>query len=113
MSSEVITALIGSVSAVAVAGASYWFTKQREREAAWRKEKLEHYKAFVESLNGVIVEESTPEGQAAFARACNNLNLIAPQSVIEALRVFQQEIKTSNPSPSRERHDQFMSILFL
>ena len=95
-----------------LAGATYWFTKQREREAELRKEKLEHYKDFVASLSGTISGETTPQGQKAFASACNKLMLVAPQAVIEALQKFQQEIKVSNPNKSQDRHDQLMSQLF-
>jgi len=43
----------------------------------------------VASLSGIITSEDTPDGQRAFAKACNNLNLIAPQPVIQALQAFQ------------------------
>ncbi len=76
-----------------------------------RKEKLDHYKDFVASLSGIISKEATAEGQRAFARACNKLMLVAPQTVIEALRRFQQQIKVSNPDKSLERHDELMSQL--
>lgn len=94
-----------------LAGATYWFTKKRERDAELRKEKLEHYKEFVASLSGIVSGESTPDGQRAFARACNKLNLIAPQAVVKALQDFQQEIKVSNSQPNAEHHDRLMSLL--
>jgi hypothetical protein len=112
MAAEIVTALIAASGAVVLAGATYWFTKKRERDAELRKEKLEHYKDFVASLSGIISGEATPEGQRAFSKACNRLNLIAPQAVIKALQEFQQEIKVSNPSKSNERHDRLMSKLF-
>lgn len=112
MTAEVTTALIAMFSGIAVAGASYWFTKKREREAQWRKEKLDHYKEFVASLSGVISGETSAEGQRIFARACNKLMLVAPQSVIEALKAFQQEIKISNPNKNQGRHDQLISQVF-
>lgn len=112
MAAEIITAFIAASGAVIVAGTGYWFTKKREREADLRKEKLEHYKEFVASLSGIIEGEATTEGQRAFSRACNKLNLIAPQSVIEALQAYQQEIKVSNPTRSNEQHDKLMSHLF-
>ena len=95
-----------------MAGASYWFTKKREREAELRKEKLQHYKEFVASLSGVISGESTDEGQRQFSLACNKLNLVAPQVVLKALQNFQSEIKIANTN-SNDRHDQLMSKLFL
>lgn len=109
---SIFTTIITFFGSAAVAGLTYWFTKQREREAELRKEKLEHYKDFVASLSGIISGESTPEGQRAFARACNKLMLVAPQSVIEALRNFQREIKISNPNKNDKTHDEFMSKLF-
>jgi hypothetical protein len=112
MAAEIVTVLIATSGAVVLAGATYWFTKKREREAELRKEKLEHYKDFVASLSGIISGEATPEGQRAFARACNKLNLVAPQSVVKALQNFQQEIKVSNTERSNERHDKLMSQLF-
>lgn len=112
MSAEIVSALIAAISAILVAGASYLFAKKSEREAAWRKEKLDHYKAFTASLSGVITGESTSEGQVLFARACNDLNLIAPQPVIMALRAFQEAIKIGNSASDKARHDQLMSKLF-
>jgi len=46
MAAEIVTALIAASGAVVLAGASYWFTKKREREGELRKEKLDHYKDF-------------------------------------------------------------------
>lgn len=112
MPADVIAALIAASGAIALAGATYWFTKKRERDAELRKEKLEHYKDFVASLSGIISGESTPEAQRAFSRACNKLNLVAPQSVLEALQAFQQEIKQTNSGRSDDRHDRLMSELF-
>lgn len=113
MAAEIVTALIAASGAVVLAGATYWFTKKREREAELRKEKLEHYKDFVASLSGIISGETTNEGQRNFARACNKLNLVAPQAVVRALQEFQQEIKTTNTDRSNRRHDELMSKLFI
>lgn len=111
MATELLTAIITASSAVIVAGASYWFTKKREREAELRKEKLAHYKDFIACLSGVISGESTANNQRAFSLACNKLNLIAPQSVIRTLQRFQQEIKVSNDSKSQDAHDRLLSEL--
>lgn len=113
MTNPIATAVIAVFGGVIAAAASYWFTKEREREADWRKEKLSHYKAFVESLSGVIDGESTAEGQQAFARAANNLLLVAPQAVISVLDEFKLEIRVSNPNKSLERHDRLLSALLL
>ena len=95
------------------AAAVYVFTKRAEREADWRKEKLERYKAFVASLSDAIEGETSLKGQDRFARACNDVILFAPQRVLEALRRFRQEILVSNPNKSIERHDKLLAELFL
>jgi hypothetical protein len=113
MPAEIATAVITASGAVILAGTSYWFTKKRERDAELRKERLAHYKDFTSSLSGIISGEETPEGQRTFSRACNNLNLVAPYAVLQALQEFREETRVSNPSPNRERHDLLLSKLFL
>lgn len=109
---EIATTLIAAFGGVAIACVTYSLTKMREREAELRKEKLEHYKDFVASLSGIIRGEDTPESQRAFARACNKLNLVAPQSVVKAMQCYQHEIKVSNAERSDEEQYRLMSLLF-
>lgn len=111
MAADIATALIAAGGATILAVVTYGLTKKREREADLRKERLAHYKDFIASLSGVITGEDTPDGQRAFARACNNLNLVAPQQVIQALQTFRDEIRASNTNKNRERHDQLLSRL--
>jgi hypothetical protein len=113
MSAEVVTASISAASALLVAVAGYYLTKKRERDAEWRKEKLGYYKTLVSSLSTILEGESSPEGQIAFAKSCNDLLLFAPQSVIVALQAFQDQIRESNVNKSRERHDQLLSKLLI
>jgi hypothetical protein len=113
MTDPVLTSVISAASALLVAVAGYVFTKRAEREARWRDEKLAHYKEFVASLSGVIENETTPEGQVRFAKACNDVLLFAPQRVIQTLDEFHDEIRISNPNKSKERHDALLARLLL
>lgn len=113
MKIELLTALIAVVGSVGVAVFTYWSTKQRERQAEWRKEKLAYYKVFIESLSGIVEGDSTPEGHRAYARATNNLLLFAPQSVIVSLNAFRSETSVSNVNRSREAHDYLLAALLL
>lgn len=47
-------AIITASGAIVLAGAGYWFTKQRERDAELRKERLAHYKDFTRN-KGVTI----------------------------------------------------------
>ncbi|MFZ1934200.1 MAG: hypothetical protein WCB27_26075 [Thermoguttaceae bacterium] len=110
MPTEIAT-LITVVGGVIAAGATYLFTKWREREAEWRKDKREYYKAFMASCSANVEGDSTPEGKLAFNRATNDLSLIAPQRVIEALIAYREETSISNPDRRQDRHDQLLSRL--
>ena len=112
MAAEIFAAAVTASGGLIIAGASYWFAKQRERDAELRKEKLAYYKEFTASLSGIIDKEWTAVSQRRFAKACNDLNLIAPQPVIEALQAFHYEIRISNTNRSQERHDRLLSVLF-
>lgn len=113
MNSAVAVALIGLLGSIVAAAFAYWSTKKREREAEWRKEKLFYYKAFVESLSGIVEGDASPDGHRLFARTTNNLLLFAPQSVIDALNEFRNEIRASNPNRSLEQHDRLLALLLL
>jgi hypothetical protein len=52
-------------------------TKKSEREAEWRKVKLKLYLNFMESLSGITDSEKPDEGDVVFAKACNDLHLLA------------------------------------
>ncbi len=113
METAIITALITFLGGVVVASITFWLTKQKEREAEWRKEKLAYYKSLIESLSGIVDGDSSPDGQRSFAKATNNILLFAPQSVIGALNEFRQEIRVSNSKRTLEEHDRLLAILLL
>ncbi len=113
MSATFITAIVGVFGSLAVAFLTYWSTKRREREAEWRKEKLAYYKAFVESMSGIVEGDATPEGHRLYAKTTNNLLLFAPQPVIAALNAYRSEASISNQCRSQEAHDKLLAVLLL
>jgi hypothetical protein len=114
MPDAIASSILGFASSVVVAALAYWFTKRREREAEWRKEKLAYYKEFVESLSGMVRGDDTPEGHKLYAKTTNNLLLFAPQSVIEAVNAYRSENALSNRERwSAEKHDRLLAELLL
>ena len=113
MTTPFITSLLGLFGSILVAVFTYWSTKQRERDAEWRKEKIVYYKTFIESISGIVEGDETPEGHKHYAKATNNLLLFAPQSVIEALTDFRLENSVSNKDRSHEKHDKLLAALLL
>lgn len=89
-----ITPVVTVIGGVIAACATYLFTKWREREAEWRKDKMQVYKEFALSVGEYC--EGASEGRMRFVSACNGLNLVAPQPVIEALKKVNSENNTKD-----------------
>jgi hypothetical protein len=104
MDTSVVVSVIAAASGVIIAAFSFYLTKKKEREADWRKYKYEQYKDFMVSISGIVAGDSTPEGNRAFARACNTLHLIGSKGVLDALHAYQNKARSTNPnhSPAEE-----------
>lgn len=113
MTATIVASLITVFGGIAAAVASYWFAKQQERDAEWRKEKIAYYKAFVESMSGIVEGDDTTEGHKLYAKTTNNLLLFAPQSVIGAINAFRSETAVSNLQRSQDIHDKLLAALLL
>jgi len=111
MNSTILIAVISGGAGLALAAVSHAFNKRRDREAEWRKLKLDHYKEYVAALSGVVGERSTAESQARYSDAVNSMVLIAPPAVLRALYEFQDEIRVSNQTKSAQRHDETLAGL--
>jgi hypothetical protein len=85
MNASVLTAIISGATAIIVAALSYSLTMRREREAEWRKVKLDHYREYIAGLSGIVNERGTPLSQARNSDAVNALLLVAPTEVLRAL----------------------------
>lgn len=88
MNATLIASLITAIGALLVATVTYLFTKHKDLEADLRKERLEYYKAFMESLCGMAEDSANGDNRNSYSRACNNLQLFAPVSVVNALDNF-------------------------
>lgn len=113
MDTPILVAVISAAASLAVAAVTFFLTKGREREAEWRKQKLEHYREFLDAMSGTVGTDSNPEGQRRWARAANTIGLVASQRVLAALWQFQDSIAKSNPNPSVEDHDRKLNQLML
>ena len=113
MDTTILVTVISAITSLAVAAVTFSLTKQKEREAEWRKQKLEHYREFLDALSGTVGSDSTPEAQRRWAQATNTIGLVASQQVLLALQEFQNAIAHSNPKPSVEEHDRTLNQLML
>jgi hypothetical protein len=111
MEVAILVAIISAAASIFGAALTFYFSRKKEREADWRKIKLEHYRDFMSALSSIVGSDATPEGHRHFAKACNTVQLVASKQVIMALHNFRDEIAGSNPKRSLERHDELLSKL--
>ncbi|WP_143277629.1 hypothetical protein [Bordetella genomosp. 10] len=102
MDASVVVAIISVSGTVMVSALTFFFTKQKEREAEWRKQKLDHYKEFMAALNDIVGPPPTTEEKVRFASAANNIFLVGSPSVLLALRGYLDETAQSNPNRRRQ-----------
>jgi hypothetical protein len=91
---KVTIAFITAIASVLVAVLGYLFSKNKEREADWRRKKLEMYQELFEAISGIVKGDATPESQRRFAKSCNTVGLIASVDVILALQEMQEASKS-------------------
>lgn len=112
MNASIWVALISAVAGLLIAAFTYAFTKRREREADWRKLKLEMYREFTNAMAGMAEGDAGNEDKKRFNVASNSLHLIASKGTIDALESFRLEISIRNQHRSMEAHDKLLSLLF-
>jgi hypothetical protein len=113
-SAALLAAISGATTvtvAAVTAGLTYVLTKRREREADWRKLKLDHYKEYMSALSGIVEGRDTPEGHIRYVDAVNNLTLVASSQVLRALYVYMDHTTSRNMDKNREHHDELLTIL--
>jgi hypothetical protein len=112
MNASVWVAIVSAIAGLLTAAFTYAVTKQREREADWRKLKLEMYREFTTAMAGMAEGDATDEIKRRFNVASNSLHLIASKSAVDALEAFRVEISAGNQNRSVETHDKLLSRLF-
>jgi hypothetical protein len=100
------------IIAVLTAGLTYLLTKRREREADWRRMKLDHYKEYVAALSGIVEGRDTPEGHIRYVDAVNTLTLVASPPVLHALYEYLDYSASRSANKSIEQHDKILTSLF-
>jgi hypothetical protein len=112
METPIFVAVISGAASLVVAALSYWLTKAREREADWRKQKLEHYRELLEAISGIVAGDGTDESQRRYARATNVVGLVASQEVIAAVDRMR-EASRPHEAWSMVEHDAALASLLL
>jgi hypothetical protein len=114
MNSGILIAIISAAGGIIAAALTFYFTKRHQLKVEWRREKIAHYKALLASLSDLAVDGiDKRKALEDFSRAVNTIILVAPQAVVKSLMDFHDEIKYTNPNPSKEKHDRLLIELVL
>ena len=101
------------MTAIVVAAFTYYTTKQREREAEWRREKLAHYTDYFAALAGTIGTNVSEDARARYCVAFNTVGLFASQEVIKCLHAFQEVTRLPYDEVDPAEHDRRLTNLVL
>ncbi|MGE4482472.1 hypothetical protein [Acidocella sp.] len=85
------SALIGAVAALLVAILTTTNNSRRDREADWRKLKLEIYREYVTAISGIVEGRADNHAQDRYLDASHSLMLIALPEVLKVLFQFQKD----------------------
>ncbi len=111
MDVPIIVAIISAAAGLLASALTFSLTKRKEREAEWRKQKLDHYKEFMAALNDIVGPPASAEAKVRFASAANNIFLVGSPDVLVALRLFLDETSQSHPRKSGDKHDEYLTKL--
>jgi hypothetical protein len=112
MHASIAVAVIGAIAGLMTAAMTYAITMRREREADWRKLKLEMYREFTTAMAGMAEGDAGYTEKMRFNVTSNSLHLIASKRAVDAPEAFRQEISASNRNRDGEVHDRLLSRLF-
>ena len=100
MDGTVFTALVSGAVALGTVKVTqtltYFFSKKHDHEADWRKKKLEHYIEYLAAFSVAVRKGSNSIEQQRYADAASSLTLVAPPSVLIALKAFQDGLNSED-----------------
>lgn len=111
MDAPIIVAIITAAAGLFASSLTFFLTKKKEREAEWRKQKLDHYKEFMAALNDIVGPPAPVEARVRFASAANNIFLVGSPAVLIALRGYLDETAESNTARRDDKHDEHLTKL--
>lgn len=111
METPIVVAFIAAVAGIAGAIVTFSLTKKKEREAEWRKHKLEHYKELINSMSEIVFSEEMDSARSRFISAANAIFMVGSPEVLVALKNLMLEVSQNSSKRSQERHDALLTAL--
>lgn len=106
MDAPVVVAIISAAAGLVASALTFFLTKKKERDAEWRKLKLDRYGALLMAASDLAADKR--DGRS-FARAANDANLVASPEVLTTLRAFVECV--SGSAMTVDTQDQLFTAL--
>jgi hypothetical protein len=100
------TPIIVAIIAAAASAVTFLLTRMKEREAEWRKLRVEQYKELVTSMSEVA-GGPTEANRARLALAANHVGLFASPAVLRELTTLLDAVARGET----DNHDQILTAL--
>ena len=106
-----LTVITSTLAAIIAAFLSFYFNRKMQVEAAWRAVKLEYYQELIDAIASLVEGDDADEKHQDFARASNNLLLVASRPLLEAHHSYRDHISLSNQPRDRARDEPLLAGL--
>ncbi len=114
METSVQIAIISASASIIVASLTFILNKRAQRAHELRQRKLIHFQELLSAISDLAVDGiDKDEANQKFAHTVNTIVLVAPQSVIQVLMAFHDEVKFTNSNFTKEKHDRLLKELIL
>jgi hypothetical protein len=87
---NLISALIGGLVVLIATLITVRSANERDREAVWRKMKLDIYREFILSASGMVEDRADRAAELKYLDASHSLMLVASPEVLKILFLFQK-----------------------
>jgi hypothetical protein len=100
------TSILVAIIAAAASAITFFLTKMKEREAEWRKLRVEQYRELITAMSEVA-GVATDEGRRRLALAANHVGLFASPNVLRHLTKLLDAVAAGN----MQHHDEILTSL--
>jgi hypothetical protein len=107
MTTTLLISIIGALTAIIVSLAGAWFANHNSIGMQIRRLKEEHYIAYIEAHHNLAAENDNNESKRKYVFARDKLLLIAHESVIKKMLLFENEAV----GKISEQHDIYLTDL--
>lgn len=107
MDTPVVVAIIAAATGLFASALTFLLTERKEREAEWRKTRVEQYKELISAMSEVAAPSPTDTANRRLALASNYVGLYASPDVLRHLTNLLDAVQAGR----MQHHDEMLTAL--